>query len=305
MPLRFVQHGLVVLLQQGLAFYHTNDDGMTFYEANIRYAYDIVRAGKQQQIMTDYYSAQAGNVTSTLLYHGYAGEGDLLDARAAADIDKRITQEQKLARRTSISNGGLSPNGESTNGENGVKVEDMDAVMGDGMSDDADSACKTGGPGMREQSCLKLFTERMVVRQRDEDMMPTSNFNALVAKTVMDQEYGGEVKGAKVTKQYDAAVKKRSIEWRDDNQATRQQLHAPRSTGNPLKRGRDDEEQAEAGQSIKRRKGNVGETVSAIKADSHAKDGSGKDDSPPVSVCLVYNLYDAHCCHHRHGMPFV
>lgn len=255
--------------------------------------------------MTDYYSAQAGNVTSTLLYHGYAGEGELLDARAADDVDKRIAQEQRLARRNSTSNGALSPNGESTNGENGVKVEDTDVVMEDGMSDDADSACKTGNTSMREHSCLKLFTERMVVRQRDEDMMAESNFNALVAKTVLDQEYGGEVKGAKLTKEYNAAVKKRSTEWRDDNQATRQQLHAPRSTGNPLKRGRDDEEQAEAGQSIKRRKGNVGETVSAVKVDGNAKDGSGKDDSPPVSILLVRTQYGAYSCHRRHGTPSV
>jgi len=290
LPPRFVQHGLVVLLQQGLAFYYTNDDGITFYEANPRYAYDIVRAGKQQQIMTDFYSAQAGNVTSTLLYNGYAGEAELLDAKVADDIDKGIAQEVKLARRNSTPNGASSPNSQPMNGENGEKPEDIDVVMGDGMSDDADSACKTGDSTTREQSCLQLFTQRMVVRQRDEDMMPESNFSALVTKTVRDQDYGGEVKGLKMTKEFDAAVKKRSIEWRDDNQANRQQLHAPRSTGNPLKRGRDDGEQAEAGQSIKRRKGNVGETVSTSKVDSNARDGSGKDDSPPVSVCLCVEI---------------
>jgi len=243
--------------------------------------------------LTNYYTAQAGNVTSTLLYHGYAGESELLDAKAAEDIEKGIAQEAKLAQKNSTSREALSPNGGPSNGENGEKAEDIDVVMGDALSDDADSACKTGDSTTREQSCLQLFTERMVVRQRVEDMMPESNFSALVAKTVKDEDYGGEVKGAKLTKQFDAAVRKRSLEWRDDNQATRQQLHAPRSTANPMKRGRDDEEQAEAGQSIKRRKGNVGETVSTIKVDGNAKDASGKDDSPPVSCspCASQYLY--------------
>lgn len=279
----------MVLLQQRLAFYHTNDDGVTFYEANPRYAYDIVRAGKQQQIVADSYSAQAGNLTSTLLYHGHAGETEVLDPKAADGIDKAIANEEKLARKQTTSNGDSLPNGDTVNGD---KMEDGDVVMGDGMSDDADSACKTPDPTTREKACLGLFSERMLVRQRDEDLMPESEFIALVSKTVQEQEFGGEVKGAKQTKAFDAAVKKRLNEWREDNQATRTQLHAPRSTANPLKRGRDDddeEEQAKPGQSSsKRRKGESGEAVSTIKMDGNTKETTGKDDSPPVSSDVAF-----------------
>jgi len=283
LPSRFVQHGLVVLLQQGLVHYHTNDDGVTFYEANPRYAYDLVRAGKQQQIMTDYFTAQAGDLTSTLLYHGSAGAAEMLDAKAADNIENGIAQEGRRAQNDSTSSGPSSPKDDTTSEE---KVEETDAIMGDNSSDDADSACKTTGPDVREQSCLQLFAQRMVVRQRDEDMMSESNFFALVSKTVKDQDFGGEVKGAKMTKEFDAAVKKRSLEWRDDNLATRNQLHAPRSTANPMKRGRLDDEnekQAEPGQASKRRKGNVGEVLSPIKVDGNVKGVGGIDDSPLVS----------------------
>src|SRR4051812_37721297 len=69
---RHLKHGLVVLIQQHLALHYTSeDDGITYYEADWRNAYNLVRAGKIITMVEDRFGESAGGIVSNLLLLGH------------------------------------------------------------------------------------------------------------------------------------------------------------------------------------------------------------------------------------------
>ena len=270
-----------MLIQQGLTLYHTSpDDGITYYEADVRNAYNLVRAGKHEQMVHDLsglIGRDAANLMSTLHYYGHAGGKEILDDQDAESIEKGIEEEEKLERKEALPNGNTD--------------------MVDGISDQEECGTKpmvngehksNGRPYFaprREDAAVSLFTDEFAVRVRDEDLMPQADFHALVARTVTQETFGGEVKGTKATKEFNLTMAVRKVDWMDNNRATRGLLRESQANG-VTKRGRDgsEEVQAQAGQSSKRRKTNGGETVSVILQNAeNSTDANDKEETPPVS----------------------
>ncbi|EEH17238.2 DNA-directed RNA polymerase III subunit rpc3 [Paracoccidioides brasiliensis Pb03] len=67
-----VRHGLAVLIQQHLIYHCTSlDDGITYYEASWRTAYNLVRSGKVIQLVEERLGEYAAKVMSIIIYHGH------------------------------------------------------------------------------------------------------------------------------------------------------------------------------------------------------------------------------------------
>ena len=244
----------------------------------------------------------AANLMSTLHYYGHAGGKEILDDQDAESIEKGIEEEEKLERKEALPNG--------------------DTDMVDGISDQEECGTKPTTNGehksngrpyfapRREDAAVSLFSDEFAVRVRDEDMMPQADFHALVAKTVTQEKFGGEVKGARMTKEFNVTMAVRKVDWMDDNRATKGLLRE--SLGNGItKRGRDgsEEVQAQAGQSSKRRKINGGETVSVISQNAENGDATiDKEEAPPVSHRFAgISFAIAHVTERKpfsHGTPF-
>ena len=66
------------MIQMHLVFHHTSfDDGVTYYEANTKAAYYLVRSGKILEIIEDALGVYASRVMSTIMYLGHAQVGYL------------------------------------------------------------------------------------------------------------------------------------------------------------------------------------------------------------------------------------
>ncbi|OJD27206.1 DNA-directed RNA polymerase III subunit rpc3 [Blastomyces percursus] len=75
---RQVRHGLAVLIQQHLIYHYTSlDDGITYYEASWRTAYNLVRSGRILQLVEEKLGEYAGKVLLAILYLGHARIGYL------------------------------------------------------------------------------------------------------------------------------------------------------------------------------------------------------------------------------------
>lgn len=241
----------------------------------------------------------AANLMSTLHYYGHAGGKEILDDRDAEGIEKGIEEEEKLERKEAVPNG--------------------DTDMVDGISDQEECGTKPTTNGdhksrpystpKREDAAMSLFADQLAVRVRDEDLMPPADFHALVAKTVTQEQFEGEVKGTRATKEFNLVMAVRKVDWMDDNRATKTHLRDTHSNG-VTKRGRDgsEEVQAQAGQASKRRKTNGGETVSVVPPNAGNGDAEiDKEEAPPVSHRFVgISLAIAHNTERKpfsHGMP--
>jgi DNA-directed RNA polymerase III subunit RPC3 len=77
---RQLKHSLAVLIQQHLTLWHTSEDNVTVYEANIITAYALVRSGKYVKLAEDRWGEFAGGILSNLLLLGHARIGDLARA---------------------------------------------------------------------------------------------------------------------------------------------------------------------------------------------------------------------------------
>lgn len=76
---------MAVLVQQHLVYWNTDvEDNVTFYEANQRTSYRLVRAGKYIKFTEDRFGEFAGGVISNLLLLGHARIGDLAQAYTVA-----------------------------------------------------------------------------------------------------------------------------------------------------------------------------------------------------------------------------
>lgn len=76
-----LKHGLAVLLQHSLLYYHVENGGReTVYEANVEVAYNLVRAGKILEMIESSFSPAARDVMQSLLVSGQTRISDLTRA---------------------------------------------------------------------------------------------------------------------------------------------------------------------------------------------------------------------------------
>jgi DNA-directed RNA polymerase III subunit RPC3 len=81
LPSRHIRHGLAVLIQQNLVYYHIeHDPETTYYEANQDASYFLLRSGKIIEYVHSRYGTPAHNIVQNLLFLGHAKICDLLEA---------------------------------------------------------------------------------------------------------------------------------------------------------------------------------------------------------------------------------
>ncbi|RDW71403.1 hypothetical protein BP6252_07966 [Coleophoma cylindrospora] len=115
---RQLRHGLVVLLQQNLLFYHTDtDSGVTHYEANHDAAYALIRSGKILNIVEERFGEQSRDVVQNLLLLGHTKVADLT---AAYEAQKPTSNGHSNGH--SATNGVSYTNGDHVNGVHDSQV---------------------------------------------------------------------------------------------------------------------------------------------------------------------------------------
>jgi DNA-directed RNA polymerase III subunit RPC3 len=76
---KYVQHGLVVLIQQNLAYYYYDEQAnMTYYEANPEATYSLVRIGKILELIQTRHGEVCKEVAQLLLQLGHTKVSDVL-----------------------------------------------------------------------------------------------------------------------------------------------------------------------------------------------------------------------------------
>lgn len=174
---RQLRHGLAVLLQHNLLFYHL-DPGAEFayYEANSAHAYNLVRTGKILEMVDTSFGAAAKDVMQNLLLSGQTRISDLVAA-----YQEKIDQANKAAADT----GDGDDLGPETNGVNG----------------DSQGSKKPGAP-IKSTAHLNSIICRLVEAELI-DVVHSKTFESpqdilkIVEKEVMDKYFPGGVKGNK------------------------------------------------------------------------------------------------------------
>ncbi|KAI0376590.1 RNA polymerase III subunit RPC82-domain-containing protein [Hypomontagnella monticulosa] len=121
---RQVRHGIAVLIQLNLIFHHTDpDSGVTYYDANTKTAYNLVRTGKILDMVLEKYGHDAQILVHEVLIQGHAKISDLVIA----------FKEGRCAQQAGVN--GTSQNGHSHNHVNGNGITngtaDLELVNGD------------------------------------------------------------------------------------------------------------------------------------------------------------------------------
>ena len=102
---RQLKHSLAVLIQQHLVYhYKTTDGDATFYEADWKSAYALVRPGKIIKLVEERFGKVAGGVISNLLLLGHARVDDLV---AAYNLDAGRDGRMDAGNAAYIKGGGM------------------------------------------------------------------------------------------------------------------------------------------------------------------------------------------------------
>jgi DNA-directed RNA polymerase III subunit RPC3 len=177
MTARQIRHGLAVLQQHNLLFYHA-DPGAEFasYEANAEHAYNLVRIGKILEMIDSSFGAPAKDVMQNLLLSGQTRISDLVAA-----YQEKIEQANRAA---------------ALLGENGEVGAEANGVNGDSRP------IKKTGPLIKSTAHLNSIICRLVEAELI-DVVHAKTFESpadilkVVEKEVMDKYFPTGVKGNK------------------------------------------------------------------------------------------------------------
>lgn len=173
---RQLRHGLAVLLQQGLAYHHTDiDTGTTFYEANDAAAYGLARAGKIIDMAETRFGPAARDIVQKLFLLGHT---------AVADLE--AAYESKHENHVNGNSEGPATATDNVNGQSAV-----------------------GSVGQLHSVLIKLletgFVEPVV---RSMFLSPTDTYN-MVEKEILRESFGGSTKGVKQKEELKLKIKYR------------------------------------------------------------------------------------------------
>lgn len=210
-----VRHGLVVLIQQHLIYHSASlDDGITYYDANWKSAYALVRSGKITQLVEERLGRYAAEVMSVILNLGHVKVSDL------EDMPELLSSAAEKG-----------PPGTEVNGLNGVRGgqdhEPIHAKSGKGYGKrkriaDGDNARANvnGGHGDSDLRRLHRTLRQLagygyIMRVRDAHFRsPADNFQAAhdAAKASPSVQ---SLKGKKLQDAIDEATQSLLKEWLD------------------------------------------------------------------------------------------
>jgi DNA-directed RNA polymerase III subunit RPC3 len=194
LPLRHLRHGLAVLLQQNLIYYHHDADSrVTYYEANQDASYLLLRSGKIIEFIYTRYGASARDIAQNLLYLGHAKIGELLDKTASDNVSKiALKAAIEEARRASAANEQENEDGV----ENGIEEAKHEPFTNGVQNGSIDHDHTTVPKDLPEALChlLEAGIIEPVVRRMFH--IP-SDIYSQVEKEITRDHFGGSLKGTK------------------------------------------------------------------------------------------------------------
>ncbi|KAI9787916.1 MAG: RNA polymerase III subunit C82 [Candelina submexicana] len=188
-----IKHGLAVLIQQHLVLHYTPPDrGITFYEANWKNAYLLVRSGKIIKLAESRFGESAGGVVSNLLLLGDARVGDLADAYGVTSIK---------------SNGTEQPSKHQTKGK----------VLANGVGTSLDKSRHQITTLLQLHSVLtSLLQAGLISEVREQHFRsPTDNFNEAEQEVNIEMSAVVGLTAAKKKAEVENAVREKLLRWRD------------------------------------------------------------------------------------------
>lgn len=201
---RQLRHGLAVLLQHNLLYYHVDSGAeLAFYEANADYAYNLVRTGKILEMVDTSFGAPAKDVMQSLLLSGQTRISDLVTA-----YQEKIDQANKAAALA----GDNDPFGAETNGVNG----------------DSQGGKKTGAL-VKSTAHLNSIICRLVEAELIDVVHPKTfespqDILKTVEKEVMDKHFPGGVKGNKAKIEVQERIAEGLRKVRDESKSLKRKL---------------------------------------------------------------------------------
>ncbi|KAH6613303.1 DNA-directed RNA polymerase III subunit RPC3 [Chaetomium tenue] len=207
---RQVRHGLAVLQQHNLLFYHT-DPGAEFasYEANPDNAYNLIRTGKILEMIDTSFGAAAKDVMQSLLLSGQTRVSDLVAA-----YKEKIEQGNQA---------------ESTIGDDHDFGLEANGVNGDSKTD------KKAGPLIKNTAHLNTIICRLVEAELI-DVVHTKTFESsedilkTVEKEVMQKYFPAGVKGNKAKVELQERIAEGLRKVRGESKSLKRKLEQNGST---------------------------------------------------------------------------
>ncbi|KAK2800763.1 RNA polymerase III subunit C82 [Onygenales sp. PD_10] len=189
---RQVRHGLAVLIQQHLIYHHTSlDDGITYYEASWRTAYNLIRSGRILQLVEEKLGDYPAKVLSTILYLGHVKISYL------ETLPELQPKAQKKTKKAADTNG---LNGEHHDEINSVDEEDEGEGLENGTTD-ADLP-----PSQLHPTLRSLAAYGYIMRVRDAHFQSPSDLIDDAEKAIKSRSDIRSLKGKKLQEAVDAGV---------------------------------------------------------------------------------------------------
>lgn len=129
---RQIKHSLAVLIQQHLVYHYRPPDGdATFYEADSRNAYALVRPGKIINLVEERYGKAACGVVSNLLLLGHARVDDLAAAYNlnTGRVDQMSHEDGPYANAKGLPNGARKAKTSNTAKASGLTLESLHTTI--------------------------------------------------------------------------------------------------------------------------------------------------------------------------------
>ena len=197
-----VRHGLAILTQQSLLYHYTDEDKRqtTWYEANPRAAYNIIRIGKIVELVAQDFGDDAAELVQTLSSLGNARLLDLQEAYVA-----RHHASEGRSRINGAANGDNSFDSDDNPFEHYQRQEGVTEKLSNSVYE------------LLEHDILELCTPRSFNDPKD--------VRAEVEKEILRTHFhGSPPKGAKAQDQFLGHVREKLLEYRDEPQRLKSQL---------------------------------------------------------------------------------
>ncbi|KAI1381097.1 RNA polymerase III subunit RPC82-domain-containing protein [Hypoxylon crocopeplum] len=207
--LRQVRHGLAVLIQLNLIFHHTDQDsGVTYYQANPKAAYNLVRIGKILDMVRTKYGSHAHTLVHEVFMHGHAKIGDLVNTLKDGHDARGETVNGSSHNGHNHVNGNGNVNGNSVgNGMIDLEIEDEDPDL----------------EGQAYDSLAQLIAVGIL-----EPLTPTMYQSPQDLKTAIEQEFLADyptgIRGSKQTNEFDKSVRDKLRQIQGENARLKRKL---------------------------------------------------------------------------------
>lgn len=217
LPPRYVKSGLAILVQHRLVSYLTSeDDNCTYYEADARNAYDLLRSGKNVHLLQHTIGTEDGGLTQKFCFEGS------ISASEIASLDSASVHDTPVDYTNGVKNGEKVPNG-----VNGHHHDGTSHALEHNERD--------------EEPRELLFTRGYAVKARSIDYMSSNDFRQMVEDDIKKSKYGGVVRAKDKSKFQEEVRKDMNIKL-GSNRATEAEVHTILATTYAQKRPHEDME---------------------------------------------------------------